>query len=154
MSFVITSIDPDTPEARWCLEQYFEELGERFEEGFDAALSLTPDLEDFRPPRGTFVICTAEGSPVACGAVTVVSEGVAYLKRMWVHRSTRGKGLGRRLLLALEEAARTLGCHTVQLETNKSLREAQQLYRSAGYAEVAPFNDEHYAHHWFRKTLD
>jgi hypothetical protein len=31
--------------------------------------------------------------------------------------------------------------------------EAQQLYRSSGYREVPPFNDEHYAHHWFEKRL-
>jgi len=39
------------------------------------------------------------------------------------------------------------------LETEKSLVEAQQLYRSEGYVEVAPFNDELYAHHWFEKPL-
>jgi hypothetical protein len=27
------------------------------------------------------------------------------------------------------------------------------MYRSAGYIEVAPFNDEQYAHHWFEKRL-
>jgi hypothetical protein len=47
-----------------------------------------------------------------------------------------------------------MGYSLVRLETNKSLIEAQQLYRSAGYAEVAPFNDERYAHHWFEKRLD
>ena len=33
------------------------------------------------------------------------------------------------------------------------LGEAQQLYRSSGYVEVEPFNDEPYAHHWFTKSL-
>ena len=27
------------------------------------------------------------------------------------------------------------------------------MYRAAGYDEVAPFNDEPYAHHWFEKRL-
>jgi hypothetical protein len=27
------------------------------------------------------------------------------------------------------------------------------MYRGAGYAEVAAFNDEAYAHHWFEKRL-
>ena len=47
-----------------------------------------------------------------------------------------------------------MGYSIVRLETNKSLIEARQLYRSTGYAEVAPFNDERYAHHWFEKRLD
>ncbi len=28
------------------------------------------------------------------------------------------------------------------------------MYRAAGYREVAAFNDEPYAHHWFEKRLD
>jgi hypothetical protein len=27
------------------------------------------------------------------------------------------------------------------------------MYRSAGYLEVDPFNDEPYAHHWFEKRI-
>ena len=42
----------------------------------------------------------------------------------------------------------------MRLETNESLVEAIALYRSAGYAEVEPFNDEPYAHHWFEKRLE
>jgi len=34
-----------------------------------------------------------------------------------------------------------------------ALTEAIALYRSAGYREVEPFNDEPYAHHWFEKQL-
>ena len=45
------------------------------------------------------------------------------------------------------------GARTVRLETNKALTEAISLYRSAGYIEVPPFNDEPYAHHWFEKQI-
>ena len=31
--------------------------------------------------------------------------------------------------------------------------EAIALYRSTGYVEVEPFNDEPYANHWFEKRL-
>ena len=41
----------------------------------------------------------------------------------------------------------------VRLETNRNLTEAIGMYRSAGYREVDPFNDEPYAHHWFEKVL-
>ena len=72
---------------------------------------------------------------------------------MWVAESARGRGLGRRLLLALEEEARTLGLSTLRLETNRALEEAIRLYRSAGYIEVPSFNTDPYAHHWFEKRL-
>ena len=41
----------------------------------------------------------------------------------------------------------------VRLETNRSLTEAIALYRSSGYLEVEPFDDEPYAHHRFEKQL-
>ena len=41
----------------------------------------------------------------------------------------------------------------IRLETNRTLREAIALYRSAGYAEIERFSPEPYAHHWFEKRL-
>jgi ribosomal protein S18 acetylase RimI-like enzyme len=72
---------------------------------------------------------------------------------MWVAESARGLGLGRRLLATLEQLARDSGAGVVQLETNDALVEAIALYRSTGYEEVPPFNDEPFAHHWFAKAL-
>jgi len=63
-------------------------------------------------------------------------------------------GLGRRLLAELEKRARSRGYKLIRLETERSLTEAQALYRSSGYVEVPAFNDELYAHHWFEKRLD
>ena len=72
---------------------------------------------------------------------------------MWVAPAARGTGLGRRLLADLEARARDHGCTRVRLDTNRTLTEAIALYRTSGYREVAAFNDEPYAHHWFEKTL-
>ena len=73
---------------------------------------------------------------------------------MWVAPTARGLGLGRRLLRELEEHARRRGATATRLETNRALSEAIALYRSNRYVEVAPFNDETYAHHWFEKHLE
>jgi ribosomal protein S18 acetylase RimI-like enzyme len=72
---------------------------------------------------------------------------------MWVDPLTRGLGLGRRLLHELERHAREAGVGVVRLETNRALTEAIALYRRSGYHEVAAFNDEPFAHHWFEKHL-
>jgi ribosomal protein S18 acetylase RimI-like enzyme len=73
---------------------------------------------------------------------------------MWVAPTARGLGLGRRLLRELEAGAGHRGATCARLETNRALTEAIKLYRSAGYDEVAAFNDEPYADHWFEKRLD
>lgn len=72
---------------------------------------------------------------------------------MWVEPEARGLGLGRRILRELEQLARDGGAQVVRLETNRALSEAIALYRKSGYREVAAFNDEPYAHHWFEKRI-
>jgi DNA-binding MarR family transcriptional regulator/ribosomal protein S18 acetylase RimI-like enzyme len=139
--------------AHFCLESYFRELGRRFRAGFDPALSISAGVAELTPPAGVLLLARLHGQPVGCGALKVKAGGIGEVKRMWVAPEARGLGLGRRLLEALEGTARGFGLALLRLETNETLQEAQALYRSAGYAEVAPFNDEAYAHHWFEKAL-
>ena len=154
LSFTTISVeDPDSPDAKWCLAQFFAELGSRFEKGFDAGKSIPAEADDLRPPRGIFLIARLDGRPVGCGAVKAIEPGTGSIKRMWVSPVVRGSGVGRRLLLALEKEAAGLGMTLLRLETNRSLDEAQSLYRRNGYREVAPFNDEAYADHWFEKRI-
>lgn len=152
LSFTRISIeDPDSPDAKWCVTQYFAELDQRFEEGFDAGRSIPADAGDLRPPRGIFLMARLDGRPVGCGAVKEAGPGVGSIKRMWVSRDVRGVGVGRRLLLALEREAAGLGMGLLRLETHRCLHEAQALYRRNGYREVPAFNDEPHAAHWFEK---
>jgi DNA-binding MarR family transcriptional regulator/GNAT superfamily N-acetyltransferase len=146
-------VRPSSRDAQYCLTQYFHELSERFETGFDPFQSLAPTLEGFEPPRGSFLVMRLHGEPVGCGGFKPDDSGAAYIKRMWISRTARGLGLGRRILRELEERAQALGYRNIRLETEKSLSEAQSLYRSSGYREVPRFNDEPYAHHWFEKSL-
>ncbi|HEX9215908.1 MAG TPA: helix-turn-helix domain-containing GNAT family N-acetyltransferase [Gemmatimonadales bacterium] len=150
---VIERVDPATPAARWCVAQYFTELDRRFPTGFDPAASLPADDRDLMPPRGAFLLAAIDGKTVAGGCVKTTAPRVGSLKRMWVAESARGLGIGRRMLEALEDQARALGITTVRLETNKTLQEAIALYRSAGYRDVAAFNADPYATHWFEKRL-
>ena len=92
-------------------------------------------------------------APVGCGALKVGQEGTGAVKRMWTAPSARGLGIARRVLRGLEIKAQEAGLMRLRLETNRTLTEAQALYRAEGYQEVKPFNTEPYAHHWFEKRL-
>ncbi|HVU76445.1 MAG TPA: helix-turn-helix domain-containing GNAT family N-acetyltransferase [Gaiellaceae bacterium] len=146
-------VDPESAQARFCIGEYYAELARRFEDGWDDAISVAATPEQLRPPEGLFAVATLHGEPVGCGALKLHGRRPAELKRMWVAPSARGLGLGRRILSELERLAAEHGVRTVRLETNRALVEAIALYRSAGYHEVAAFNDEPYAHHWFEKRL-
>ena len=138
--------DPHSGAASFCLRRYFEELNVRFDAGFDPAVS--------RPDEGsTLLLARLRGEPIGCGALKPLDARTAEIKRMWVADSARGLGVGRRILTELEALARVRDVRVLRLETNRSLVEAQGLYRAAGYTEVPAFNSEPYAHHWFEKHL-
>ena len=133
--------DPRSEAAQFCLRSYFAELGTRF--GLDPARTLPHD-------GALLLVARLRDEPIGCGALKLETGDI---KRMWVAPGARGLGVGRRLLAELEACARAHGLREVRLETNGSLTEAIALYRSSGYVEVEPFNDEPYAHHWFAKRL-
>lgn len=149
----ISVADPASQEARWCFEQYFAELNERFDAGFDPGNSISASAPELTPPAGLLLIARLRQEPVGCGALKFHADTPSELKRMWVSSRVRGLGLGQRLLLELERHARAAGVTTLRLETNRNLTTAIALYRRSGYQEVPAFNDEPYAHHWFEKRL-
>jgi DNA-binding MarR family transcriptional regulator/GNAT superfamily N-acetyltransferase len=149
----IAVTDPASPDARWCIEQYYAELNTRFEAGFDPTLGISAHPHELTPPNGLLLVARLREEPVGCGALKFHDNAPAELKRMWVAPQARGLGLGRRLLQELEQQAREAGVTVLHLETNHNLTEAISLYQHSGYQEVAAFNDEPYAHHWFEKRL-
>ena len=121
----------DSDDARWCLEQYFSELAKRFEAGFDPSRGNEAGQE--RPqPDGAFVVARLHGRPVGCGMLRQIGDGVGEVKRMWVGPDVRGMGVASRILARLEQAARENGWNLVRLDTNRTLAEAQAMYRKAG----------------------
>jgi ribosomal protein S18 acetylase RimI-like enzyme len=141
-------------EARWAMTQYFEELAARFPDGFDSGGALDDAPAQYDPPNGAFVIASAGDEIAGCGALVLLDEHTAEIKRMWVSPASRGLGVGRRLLSHLEGQARLAGRSAVVLDTNASLTEAIAMYESAGYLPTERYNDNPYAQRWFRKTLE
>jgi DNA-binding MarR family transcriptional regulator/GNAT superfamily N-acetyltransferase len=145
--------NPRHPDIVHCFSRYADELDARFDGGFDAGRSISADPEELTPPAGYCLVARLRGRPVGCGALKLHGAAPAELKRMWVDPGSRGLGVGQRLLDTLERLASENGVRVLHLETNRALGEAIEMYRRAGYKEVAPFNDEPHAHHWFEKPL-
>jgi ribosomal protein S18 acetylase RimI-like enzyme len=142
----------DDPVAARLLEDYFSSR----ELGFTGGVyrRTSPDPADFAPPRGTFLVVFDEDDrPVGCGGVRMLSPTRGEIKHLWLDPSTRGRGWGRTLLTELEVRATGLGARIVVLDTNATLEAAQALYRSSGYDDVEPYNDNPNATHWFAKPL-
>jgi DNA-binding MarR family transcriptional regulator/predicted GNAT family N-acyltransferase len=153
-SFVtIAEESPRQADGRWCREQYFAELARRFDGGFDVATGDPTDSADLLPPAGCFVVARIDGEPVGCGGLKTLDATTGEIKRVWTARSARGIGVAGRIMQRLEERGREMGFSVLRLDTNKSLVEAQALYRKLGYQEIGRYNDNPYASHFFQKRL-
>jgi DNA-binding MarR family transcriptional regulator/predicted GNAT family N-acyltransferase len=144
---------PDSADARRCLDAYFGELAARFEGGFDAGKDDSARADDMTPPSGLFVIARLDGDAMGCGGLKRGNKATGEIKRVWTAPSARGMGVARRVLRALEAAARDMSLTTLRLGTNRALTEAHMLYRKEGFREIARYNDNPYEHHWFEKRL-
>ena len=84
--------------------------------------------------------CRLQIADSTCGAAASTQPNACELRKMYLHRDYRNKGLGKRLLEdALAEACR-LGFTRVTLETASVLKEAIALYESYGFV---PYQPEH-----------
>jgi len=151
---VIEEANPRSEPARACLQAYYDELARRFAHGFDVKLSRDPDADDMIRPRGAFLLAWSDGLPVGCVGLKGAREQPAEVKRLWVSPAARGLGLARRLMSAVEDAARALSIPVLRLDTNSALPEAIELYRKSGWVEIPRFNDDPYPDAFFEKRLD
>ncbi|HET6870463.1 MAG TPA: bifunctional helix-turn-helix transcriptional regulator/GNAT family N-acetyltransferase [Solirubrobacteraceae bacterium] len=149
----IRPVDPAGPDAQRSIAAYVAELNRRSERGFDPANGVSAEPHEMTPPAGLFLVAYRNGDAVGCGGVKHHPGAPSEIKRMWVAESARGLGIARRLLADLEREAIASGASMATIETSATLVEAMALYRSVGYVEVAPFNDEPFADHWFEKRL-
>ena len=149
----IRRVDPAGPDAQRCIAAYFAELNRRSNGGYDPSAGVSAEPDELTPPAGLFLVAYLRGEAIGCGGVKHRPGGPSEIKRMWVAEGARGLGIARRMLTELEAEAGRNGAEMIRLETNGALVEAIEMYRKAGYVEVAPFNDEPFAHHWFEKPL-
>ena len=134
----IRNVSADHPAAAPLLaglrQEYFTLYGAAVEPELDRYAAM-----EFLPPQGAFLIIEADGVTLAGGALRKLADGIGEIKRMWTTPAERGRGYGRRVLAALEDAAKHRGYHALRLETGSPQPAAIALYRSAGYREIAPY---------------
>lgn len=126
----------DAPAAAALLGELDTDLAERYG---DSDEPVHAEADQFLPPDGLFLVASVDGEPLACGGYRRYDEHTAELKRMFVRPAGRRRGLARRLIAELEQAAKDAGYTQMWLETGLPQHEAMQLYAGAGYEPIAKF---------------
>ena len=144
--------DPEDPPAAELLSEMRVELNDVYE-SFNRLDNppLVPD--ELRGPGGAYLVGYDGAEAVAGGGLRRLDDEVAEIKRMFVRPAARSRGVARALLEALEQTARDLGYERVRLDTGPKQVHGLALYRSAGYMDVPPYNDNPFACFWGEKVL-
>lgn len=88
---------------------------------------------------GTFLVLEAkDGSIVGAYGLYPMEKQTCELRKMYLHKTYRGQGLGKYLLEDALSRARHLGFETMVLETASVLKEAIALYKSYNFTEYRP----------------
>ena len=88
---------------------------------------------------GTFyVLEEKDGSIIGAYGLYPLDRQTCELRKMYLHSSYRGKGLGKLLLEDALSKARQMGFKKMTLETASVLKEAISLYKSYGFVEYEP----------------
>ena len=149
----IASAPADGAEAIACLRAYYDELDDRFPEGFDPGRTTSADVDELTPPHGDLLLVRDGDQAIGVGCVKLLDDGTTVeVKRMWVAPTHRGRGVGGVLLARLEDRARELGATRAVLDTRRLLG-AVPLYERNGYRPVPRFNDNPYPDWWGAKDL-
>jgi len=97
-------------------------------------------------------LCLDNDEAVGTARLLVLPDGVAKAQRVAVLRARRGRGIGRALMTALEEAARGAGCREVRLGAQL---QALPFYQRLGYhAQGAVFDDAGIPHRHMSRELE
>jgi GNAT superfamily N-acetyltransferase len=87
-------------------------------------------------PLGAIWLAQSKETAIGCVALRPLADGTGEVKRMYVDRAWRGKGVGRALLETLIAHARTLGYRNLRLGTLSDMSAARALYSSLGFAPI------------------
>jgi GNAT superfamily N-acetyltransferase len=130
--------DADLAEARVLLREYADSLGISLEyESFADEVQALPGV--YVPPQGRLLMGWDAGDALGCVCLRPYAEGICEMKRLYVRPTARGTHLGRRLAERVCAEARTAGYSQMYLDTLPAMLPAQQLYRSLGFAAIAPY---------------
>ncbi|MGB7685909.1 MAG: GNAT family N-acetyltransferase [Solirubrobacterales bacterium] len=142
----------DDPRVRELYEVFIRESDGPLGIDLEAEFAAGPPA-DLVPPNGVLLMAYVDGIAAGLGGVRHLDTPVAEVKSMFVSRSRRGIGIGRRILTELEAIAVAHGCRAVRLDTSDYLTPAVALYRAAGYREVPDYNGNAKANLWFERQL-
>ena len=88
--------------------------------------TVTDDLEN----TSINAYIELDGKVIACGRLQNNGSGIGQIRYMAVHSDFQGRGLGKLIVIKLEQEAETIGLTSIELQAREN---AVEFYKSQGY---------------------
>jgi GNAT superfamily N-acetyltransferase len=133
------ALPADIPDVRRMIEEYVSWIGlDLAFQDIDAERAGLPG--EYAPPTGVlFVAPGGEGRLAGMIGLRRFDAGICEMKRLFVRPEARGRGLAKQLIAAVLDEARRLGYAEIRLDTLPMMGDAQSLYVSLGFDDIAPY---------------
>lgn len=133
----IVAVDPREPSIR----RMIAELDTLMSELYPAESNHLTDPDVLAAGANRFFGVKVDDAFRGCGAILVVGEEYAEVKRIYVDPTARGLGLAKAICTRLEREARLLGLAAMKLETGIHQPDAIGLFKRFGFEECTAFGD-------------
>jgi putative acetyltransferase len=112
-------------------------IGRVFAEYPGCVLDVDREEPELRAPAtryDRFWVLEQDGEVVGCGACAIAAD-VVEMKKIYLDRSLRGQGWGRRLIERVEQEARACGARRIEAWSDTRFETAHAVYRRLGYRQ-------------------
>jgi GNAT superfamily N-acetyltransferase len=134
----VVNAGPDLQEVHTLFEEYARWIGVDLSfQGFDQELAGLPG--EYVAPRGTLLLCVADGTGAGCVGVRPFRDDTCQMKRLYVRPGFQGRGCGLFLATRAIVWAAGAGYERMVLDTLPSMTAAQRLYERLGFLDVPPY---------------
>lgn len=124
---------------RSLLEEYWTSLGfDRETFGFGEELDGLPG--SYARPGGRLALAVLSDQVVGCIALRCLDHDSCEMKRLFVRRSARGKGIALALLTWLVTEARSQGYSRMLADTLPTMKDALRVYERFGFTPVESYS--------------
>lgn len=106
-------------------------------QGFEKELSIIHEM--YAPPHGALFVVYDQNEAIGCLGLRKIGDGVGELKRMYLKESYRQKGIGKMMLDAALEKARSIGYQKVRLDTLDTMSPAMRFYEKNGFSKIEAY---------------
>ena len=109
-----------------------------FIQDIDFRQNIQNMIKELRPDNGDIYVLKRNERVVAMGALKKVDDTTVEMCKLHIYPNLKGRGLGKKLALALIAFAKEKGYKTINLHVTKTQKEAIGLYTKLGFYEYKP----------------